>query len=65
MHTQFAGRIEQEDKGATADQAALTQVRPDEMAEQVVLVVDPADQFSIRGRAVRGLILVASIITPG
>lgn len=65
MHTQLTGRIEQEDKGATADQPALAQIGPDKTAEQSVLLIDPADQFGIGSRAVGGLLLIASIINLG
>ena len=56
MHTQLTGGIEQHDIGAAADQPALAQVGTDQGAEQVVLLVDPGDLFSIRGRAVGGLL---------
>ena len=57
MHTQLAPGVEQEDKGAAANQPAVAQVGPDEVAERVVMFVNPLDQFSIGGYPVGGLLL--------
>src|ERR1700712_4135799 len=45
MHAQLPGRVEQQDICATTDQTALTQLRTRQGAEQLVLTIDPGNQF--------------------
>ncbi|MNY49194.1 hypothetical protein D3C86_1845890 [compost metagenome] len=55
VHAQLTRGIEQQNVGAAADQAALTQLRPGQGAQELILFIDPGDGFGVGGRAMGGL----------